>query len=331
MEIRSDTSFTGNWQLYATSAGLTLPAGDGTKFVYIRYRDNSGNISPTYSDTIILDTVNPTISSCVPFSGAAHQAKSLNAVVNFSENMDQSTFTTSTVYLKLKDGEKFATKIPTVMTTTATQVTLNPVTDLLYGYDYSIVVTTGVKDLSGRKIASLSFNDFTVEGDYWEGLNGNNSLANAYNLNLCDSYGDTGYTVDFIPDTENEQGSFSTALHSKLALLNDVDYYRITIPANIDVMYLYLEVLFTTDEDHGTIVDHDKFDLRTDSLRMDVTYKGSPVLWENSPIINQIYDRKYQYLSQGSGDYYIKITDDSSNNYGNHRKYNLRWYLEPGI
>jgi hypothetical protein len=42
------------------SVPWTLFTGDGTKTVFIQFRDNAGLISSTYSDSIILDTINPT-------------------------------------------------------------------------------------------------------------------------------------------------------------------------------------------------------------------------------------------------------------------------------
>jgi hypothetical protein len=48
-----------DWEPYATSKPWTLPSGDGTKTVYVRFKDSAGNVS-TYSDTIILDTTPPT-------------------------------------------------------------------------------------------------------------------------------------------------------------------------------------------------------------------------------------------------------------------------------
>jgi len=39
---------------------FTLPAGDGTKTVYAWYKDAAGNVSPTASDTILLDQTAPT-------------------------------------------------------------------------------------------------------------------------------------------------------------------------------------------------------------------------------------------------------------------------------
>jgi len=53
-----------NWSVEegsATSKSWTLTAGDGTKTVYVQYKDNAGNWSASISDTIILDTIAPTV------------------------------------------------------------------------------------------------------------------------------------------------------------------------------------------------------------------------------------------------------------------------------
>lgn len=55
------TTYT-SWEAYATSKSWTLPKGDGTKTVYVKYKDNAGLVSSAYSDTIILDTVAPSSS-----------------------------------------------------------------------------------------------------------------------------------------------------------------------------------------------------------------------------------------------------------------------------
>jgi len=44
---------------YATSKTFTLPAGDGSKTIYVRYFDKAGNASEVYSKSIILDTLPP--------------------------------------------------------------------------------------------------------------------------------------------------------------------------------------------------------------------------------------------------------------------------------
>jgi chitodextrinase len=48
---------------YATTKGWTLSTGDGTKTVYVRFQDAAGNWSSSFTDTIVLDTTPPAISS----------------------------------------------------------------------------------------------------------------------------------------------------------------------------------------------------------------------------------------------------------------------------
>ena len=52
----SATIGSATWVTYATTASWTLTAGDGAKTVYVQYRDVVGNVSPTYSDGITLQT-----------------------------------------------------------------------------------------------------------------------------------------------------------------------------------------------------------------------------------------------------------------------------------
>jgi hypothetical protein len=47
------------WEPYATSKAWTLTSGNGTKAVYVQYKDRAGNIV-TKSDSIFLDSVKPT-------------------------------------------------------------------------------------------------------------------------------------------------------------------------------------------------------------------------------------------------------------------------------
>ena len=58
MRLSNDGSNWSSLESFAATKMWTLTTGDGTKTVYVRYRDNAGNIS-SYSDTIILDTTPP--------------------------------------------------------------------------------------------------------------------------------------------------------------------------------------------------------------------------------------------------------------------------------
>lgn len=56
MMISNDSSFTGaSWETYSALKSWTLTTGNGSKTVYIKFKDNAGNATGSYSDTIVLD------------------------------------------------------------------------------------------------------------------------------------------------------------------------------------------------------------------------------------------------------------------------------------
>ncbi|MBI5632253.1 MAG: hypothetical protein HZA15_02095 [Nitrospirae bacterium] len=71
------------WAAYTTTASSSIPVGaDGIKTVSVQYRDSAGNISATYTDSILLDRVLPTGSVMIN-SGAASTANR-NVTLTFS-------------------------------------------------------------------------------------------------------------------------------------------------------------------------------------------------------------------------------------------------------
>ena len=73
MQFSDDGAEWGSLKDYATSAIYTLPTGDGSKTVYVRFLDASGNTSPTASDTVILDTGRPGAPRTVTASRASNK------------------------------------------------------------------------------------------------------------------------------------------------------------------------------------------------------------------------------------------------------------------
>ncbi|MBI2085304.1 MAG: hypothetical protein HYT71_02205 [Candidatus Aenigmarchaeota archaeon] len=63
------------WEAYSTSKSWTLVSGDGSKTVCAQFKDAAGNAGSTYTDTITLDTTNPSGSilptSCLIKSGGS--------------------------------------------------------------------------------------------------------------------------------------------------------------------------------------------------------------------------------------------------------------------
>jgi len=70
------------WEPYTTSKAWSLIPGDGSKSVWVQYRDNAGNISSQYGDGIILDTTAPTGS--IMINGGAANTNSLIVTLNLS-------------------------------------------------------------------------------------------------------------------------------------------------------------------------------------------------------------------------------------------------------
>ena len=74
MRLSSDgTSFTAA-EPYATTRAWTLPGGDGTKTVWVQYKDTVGNWSAAVSDGIVLDTTAPALSAIAASSITASAA-----------------------------------------------------------------------------------------------------------------------------------------------------------------------------------------------------------------------------------------------------------------
>lgn len=83
MLISNYPDFAGaSWEPYSDTKNWTLTAGDGTKTVYIRFADSLGNESQAYSDSIILDTANPTGS--ININNGAGTTSSKDVILNIS-------------------------------------------------------------------------------------------------------------------------------------------------------------------------------------------------------------------------------------------------------
>lgn len=130
MMISENSGFTGvSWESYSTSKSFTLSSGDGSKTVYIKFKDTAGNESSSYSNSITLDTAGPSNGSISINSGATYTTnRSVTLTISasdatymmISENSDFSSaswedYSTSksltlstgdrakTVYIKFKD------------------------------------------------------------------------------------------------------------------------------------------------------------------------------------------------------------------------------------
>ncbi len=123
MCISNDSAECSSWETYSASPKLwQLSAGDGQKTVYIRYKDAGGNLSDSYSGTVIFDTVAPEgsviVNEGVDYTNTGSVALSLTAshaipefLMRFSNDGhtwgDWTTYTSSQTWaLAEGDGEK---------------------------------------------------------------------------------------------------------------------------------------------------------------------------------------------------------------------------------
>jgi len=82
MRFSNDNAAWTPWYPYATSKEWTLTNEDGTKTVYVQYKDGVGNNSAIFSDTIILDTTGP--SGSISINNGAVIATSRSVILNMS-------------------------------------------------------------------------------------------------------------------------------------------------------------------------------------------------------------------------------------------------------
>lgn len=70
MQISNDAAIWSDWEVLSSPKEWQLSEGEGLKAVYIRFKDLAENISPIYSDNIILDLTPPAIETMYPADGS---------------------------------------------------------------------------------------------------------------------------------------------------------------------------------------------------------------------------------------------------------------------
>jgi len=107
MQFSNDGSTWTSLEPYATTKSWSLDPGDGTKTVYVKFQDVSGNLSATISDNIILDTTPPQILITSPIDGSIEET----SPITFSGTIDGVAFN-ETISLD-NQGENILTKTAT--------------------------------------------------------------------------------------------------------------------------------------------------------------------------------------------------------------------------
>lgn len=88
MMISEDSAFAGaSYELYATEKSFSLSSPDGTKTVYVKFKDSAGNeTSSIISDSIVLDTIVPT-TIITSGEGDPTGSESISVTITFSEDV----------------------------------------------------------------------------------------------------------------------------------------------------------------------------------------------------------------------------------------------------
>ncbi|HUQ48669.1 MAG TPA: Ig-like domain-containing protein [Gemmatimonadaceae bacterium] len=111
--------------------------------------------------TELLDTTAPTVTSVSPPDGSTTAATTTAIQIAFSEPMNPTTITTTTV--SLKNAGTGANITSTVVYNAGTNsVTLTPSGPLSNSTQYTVTVTTGVKDVAGNQLAAPFVSSFTT-------------------------------------------------------------------------------------------------------------------------------------------------------------------------
>lgn len=117
MMISESSLFTGaSWVTYATSKTFSLSSGEGLKTIYIKFKDNAGNISATKSDSIDLDYGSPAnfcmwVPEPLTSSPVASQSFSLNADGTLGSSFTSSIYLDPASNPNIKRGIGYVTVI----------------------------------------------------------------------------------------------------------------------------------------------------------------------------------------------------------------------------
>ncbi|MDD3887951.1 MAG: Ig-like domain-containing protein [Patescibacteria group bacterium] len=157
MMVSEDPTFVGaSWETYATSKNFTLSSGDGTKTVYVKYRDKLLSESTGISSTIILDETAPTVTSAIANPDPAKPGNVTVSLV-FSETMDTTVSPTVTVTGLTSSPYLVAqTSYGNLWTGTFNLLDDNEITT-------AVISVAGAKDLAGNTmLADISAGTFEV-------------------------------------------------------------------------------------------------------------------------------------------------------------------------
>ncbi len=166
MQFSNDNVTWSTSEIYSATKAWTLTTGDGTKTVYVKFKDNSNNWSTAYSDTIILDTAitvtvtanDPTATEAGPTTG------------QFTVTRTGSTTSALTVYFAVSgtatsgsDYNSIGTSVTIPAGSASATITVTPINDTLVESDETVIVTLSAN--SAYTIGTPSSATVTITSD----------------------------------------------------------------------------------------------------------------------------------------------------------------------
>ena len=233
MCLSNDGTFdTEPWEAYAISKSWTLSSVDGTKTVYVQFKDSAGLISSTYSDTIILDTTTPNGSITIAEGAAYTNSTSVTLTLSASDD------TSGVANMRFSSDNIAWTPWESYSTSKAWILTIGEGTKTVYvrfkdnaGLTSSIYEDT-IK-LDTTKPTANAGSDQTVNEDTPITFDGSASSDNidiiSYDWNFGDETTGTGKTATH---TYMDAGTYTVMLTVKDAAGNSAtDTMIVTVPA----------------------------------------------------------------------------------------------------
>lgn len=161
--VAGTTSYTGTTASFIPTANLS-PNTLYTATITTAAKSTTGkslvkDYTWTFTTDSKSDVIAPTIIVVDPANAAVGVALAKAINITFSEPMDASTVTASTIAVR-----QGTTSVTGVVTYTGSIATFTPTNDLMPNKEYSVVITTATKDMAGNALAA-AFNSSFTTGD----------------------------------------------------------------------------------------------------------------------------------------------------------------------
>ena len=230
----SNTNTCDNWEIYGTSKDWTLTEGEGTKTVYVWYRDDAGNTTNYVTDKIILNILNYVCDSGTTLGTCLQSAKTagfnstmkggLYRYQGASGTVDNYIcFGTSDKDTCLANTDAHMYRIIGIASDGRIKVMKNYALNTAYYWHNSYSSSTtwpnsdlykGLNGISGGKYSNLFIGNTSYMPDGWEDKIETTTWKHGYNTNV-------NVTADALYNTEN---AWTNTTNAKIGLIYAHDY-----------------------------------------------------------------------------------------------------------